>query len=120
MALSSVGQGSWIVLSSLLVGKPIGILLVTFLAVRAGLRAPGGLSYLHTAVLGVAAGIGFTVALFFATAAFPFGHAPAEILAEAKMGALMSFVAAPIAILFGRAVGLSPGMHMKKKRAAHA
>ncbi len=119
VALSSVGPGSWIVLSSLLLGKPVGILLVTFLAVKAGLRAPGGLSYLHTAVLGVAAGIGFTVALFFATAAFPLGHAPAEILAEAKMGALMSFVAAPIAILIGRAVGLSPNMRVKKKP-AHA
>jgi NhaA family Na+:H+ antiporter len=104
----SVGQGTWIVLSSLVVGKPIGILLFTFLSIRLGLRAPGGLSYLHTAVLGVAAGIGFTVALFFATAAFPAGRAPAEILAEAKMGALLSFGAAPLAIIFGRLVGLRP------------
>jgi NhaA family Na+:H+ antiporter len=59
---------------------------------------------LHTLVLGVAAGIGFTVALFFATAAFP----PGEILDEAKMGALLSFVAAPLAIVLGRAVGLRP------------
>lgn len=106
---ASVGQGTWIVLSSLVVGKPIGILLFTFLSIRLGLRAPGGLSFLHTAVLGVAAGIGFTVALFFATAAFPAGRAPAEILAEAKMGALMSFVAAPLAIILGRLVGLRPG-----------
>ncbi len=67
-----------------------------------GLRAPGGLSYRHTLVLGVAAGIGFTVALFFATASFP----PGATLDEAKMGALLSFVAAPIAILLGRAMGL--------------
>ena len=100
---SSVGAGTWIVLTSLLFGKPIGILLFTFGGISLGLRAPGGLSYLHTAVLGVAAGIGFTVALFFTTASFPDGG-PA--LAEAKMGALFSFVAAPIAIVFGRAVGL--------------
>lgn len=104
VAFSSVGTGSWVVLSSLLLGKPIGILGCTFLAVKLGMRAPGGLSYLHTAVLGVAAAIGFTVALFFATAAFPAGAGAA--LNEAKMGALLSFVAAPIAILFGRAVGL--------------
>jgi NhaA family Na+:H+ antiporter len=102
--VSSVGPGTWIVLSSLVVGKPIGILLFTFMAMRLGLRAPGGLSYQHTLVVGVAAGIGFTVALFFATAAFP----PGEILDEAKMGALLSFVAAPLAIVLGRALGLRP------------
>jgi NhaA family Na+:H+ antiporter len=102
--VSSVGPGTWIVLSSLVVGKPIGILLFTFMAIRLGLRAPGGLSYQHTLVVGVAAGIGFTVALFFATAAFP----PGEILDEAKMGALLSFVAAPLAIVLGRALGLRP------------
>jgi Na+:H+ antiporter, NhaA family len=80
VALSSVGEGTWIVLSSLVIGKPVGIVVMTFLAVTVGLRAPGGLSYSHTAVLGVAAGIGFTVALFFATAAFP----PSQILDEAR------------------------------------
>ena len=68
---------------------------------RSGLRAPGGLGYLHTLVLGVAAGIGFTVALFFATAAFP----PGAILDEVKMGALLSFLAAPLAIVLGRVAG---------------
>ena len=110
--ISSVGPVTWMVLSGLLVGKPIGILAMTFLGERCGLRRPGGLSYLHTAVLGVAAGIGFTVALFFATAAFPAG----EVLDEAKMGALMSFVAAPIAIGFGRAVGLRPGREVVRSR----
>jgi NhaA family Na+:H+ antiporter len=47
--------------------------------------------------VGTAAGIGFTVALFFATAAFPSG----DLLDEAKMGALLSFVAAPLALLLG-------------------
>jgi NhaA family Na+:H+ antiporter len=102
VTLSSVGVGSWIVLSSLLIGKPVGILLFTFVAVQAGLRRPGGLSYLHTVVVGMAAAIGFTVALFFATAAFE----PGRILDEAKMGALLSFIAAPIAIVLGRMVGL--------------
>jgi NhaA family Na+:H+ antiporter len=112
VTLSSVGFGSWIVLSSLLVGKPAGILLFTFLAVKLGLRAPGGLTYLHTLVVGAAAAIGFTVALFFATAAFP----PGSILDEAKMGALMSFVAAPLAIIFGRVVGLRPAQGAVPRR----
>jgi NhaA family Na+:H+ antiporter len=104
VAFSSAGPGTWIVLSSLLLGKPLGILLMTFLAVTFGLRAPGGLSYLHTGIVGLAAGIGFTVALFFATAAFPVGNT----LDEAKMGALLSFVALPLAVFLGRAVGLNP------------
>jgi NhaA family Na+:H+ antiporter len=107
--LSAVGQGTWIVLSSLVLGKPIGIFLMTYLALKMGLRAPGGLTYTDTLVVGLAAGIGFTVALFFATAAFP----PGEVLDEAKMGALMSFVAAPLAVLLGRAVGLHPGRPKK-------
>ena len=101
---SSVGPGTWMVLSSLLFGKPVGIFVMTFLAVRFGLRAPGGLAYGHTLVVGIAAGIGFTVALFFSTAAFR----PGEVLDEAKMGALMSFIAAPLAIIVGRAMGLRP------------
>lgn len=103
VAFSSFGGGTWMVASSLIIGKPIGILLMSFLAIQMGLRPPGGLSYLHTAVVGITAGVGFTVALFFATAAFP----PGSVLDEAKMGALLSFVAAPIAIALGRAVGLS-------------
>jgi NhaA family Na+:H+ antiporter len=98
--VSSVGPGTWMVLAGLLIGKPVGIVAFTFMAVKFGLRAPGGLSYQHTLVLGVAAGIGFTVALFFATASFP----PGLALDEAKMGALLSFTAAPIAILLGRAM----------------
>jgi Na+:H+ antiporter, NhaA family len=99
---SSIGSGTWIVLASLLFGKPIGIVGTTFLAVSMGLRMPGGLSYRDATVMAVAAGIGFTVALFFATAAFE----PGRLLDEAKMGALLSFLAAPIAIALGRVLGL--------------
>jgi NhaA family Na+:H+ antiporter len=109
VVFSHTGQGTWIVMSSLAIGKPLGILLTTMLAVAIGLRAPGGLTRTHTMVLGVAAGIGFTVALFFATAAFP----PGEILDETKMGALLSFIALPLAVILGRAVGLHPKQHAK-------
>lgn len=104
VALTSVGPATWMVLSSLLVGKPLGILLLTVIGIRLGLRAPRGLTLAHTVVVGLAAGIGFTVALFFATAAFPAGR----VLDEAKMGALLSFLAAPAAILLGRALKIRP------------
>ena len=104
--LGSVGSGTWIVFTGLIVGKPLGILLMTMLGVMIGLRMPKGLNYSHTLVVGLAAGIGFTVALFFATAAFE----PGGALDEAKMGALFSFAAAPAAILVGRLMGISPKM----------
>jgi NhaA family Na+:H+ antiporter len=104
VAFSSVGHGTWIVFLCLLGGKPLGIVGATFLCVRFGLRAPGGLTYRDATVLSLAAAIGFTVALFFATAAFPQG----PLLDQVKMGALMSFLAAPIAIGVGRFAGLRP------------
>ena len=67
-----------------------------------GARLPIGLQIRDLLVVGTAAAIGFTVSLFFATAAFAEGTA----LAQTKMGALLSFVAAPIAFLLSRALGL--------------
>jgi NhaA family Na+:H+ antiporter len=57
--------------------------------------------------VGIVASIGFTVSLFFATAAFSGG---AE-LAETKMGAVLSFVAAPIAFGAGRWRNRRPSIH---------
>ena len=99
VTFSSVGTGSWMVLSSLVIGKPLGILAFTMAGVWLGLRAPGGLKAWDTLVMGIAAGIGFTVALFFATAAFP----PGRLLDETKMGALLSFSAFPLALLVAKA-----------------
>lgn len=96
--LGGVGAGTWMVVLALLVGKPVGIVATAALGVRFGLSAPGGLRYRDMLVVGVAAGIGFTVALFFATAAFPAGR----LLDEIKMGALLSFAGAPLAIGLGR------------------
>jgi len=93
--VSSVGFGTWVVLVAILAGKPIGIVLFTAVAVAAGLQKPAGVTWREMSVVGIIAGIGFTVALFFATAAFP----PGRLLDEAKMGALLSFAAAAIAIV---------------------
>jgi NhaA family Na+:H+ antiporter len=93
-----VGPGTYYVLAGLLLGKPLGILMFTSAARLAGASLPSGLRLGDLLVVGVAASIGFTVALFFATAAFPAG----PLLAEAKMGALLSFAAAPLAFAVGR------------------
>jgi NhaA family Na+:H+ antiporter len=93
-----IGPGTYYVLMALLIGKPIGVLLFSVGAKLFGGHLPPGLRVADLVVVGVAAAIGFTVSLFFATAAFPAGAA----LAETKMGALLSFSAAPLALLVAR------------------
>jgi Na+:H+ antiporter, NhaA family len=97
------GPGTYYVLAGLVLGKPIGIVLFSYAARLAGANLPPGLRLGDLLVVGVAASIGFTVALFFATAAFPGGAG----LAETKMGALLSVVAAPLALVAARIVGVS-------------
>jgi NhaA family Na+:H+ antiporter len=95
---AQIGPGTYYVLAGLLLGKPIGILLFSGGARLLGARLPPGLTVRDLLVVGITAAVGFTVSLFFATAAFPGGAA----LAETKMGALLSFVAAPLAVVASR------------------
>ena len=95
---AQIGPGTYYVLAALLVGKPLGILFFAGAARLVGGRLPPGLHLGDLLTLGIAASIGFTVSLFFATAAFPEGTA----LAQTKMGALLSFAAAPLAVVAGR------------------
>jgi NhaA family Na+:H+ antiporter len=96
--LSAVAPVTWAVLIALVVGKPAGIVLFTWIGQLLGFERAPALSYRVITVLGIAAGIGFTVALFFTTAAFE----PGAVLNAAKMGALLSFVALPLTILIAR------------------
>jgi Na+:H+ antiporter, NhaA family len=98
VAFEQIGAGTYYVLAGLLIGKPIGIMLFSGIARAAGGQLPPGLRARDLFVVGVVAAIGFTVSLFFATAAFPTGPA----LAETKMGALLSFLAAPVAVAMSR------------------
>ena len=95
-----IGAGTHYVLAALLLGKPIGILAFSSGARLLGARLPSGLQFGDLMVVGIAASIGFTVSLFFATAAFPEGSA----LSQTKMGALLSFLAAPLALVVSRVV----------------
>jgi Na+:H+ antiporter, NhaA family len=77
----------------LLAGKPVGIALVAWLAVRLGLaELPRGTSWTEIVGVGLLAGIGFTVALFIAALAFE-----EEALASAaKAGVLAASVLAAV------------------------
>lgn len=95
-----IGPGTYYVLAALLLGKPLGILAFSSGARVFGARLPSGLQFRDLLLVGLAASIGFTVSLFFATAAFPEGNA----LSQTKMGALLSFLAAPLALVVSRVV----------------
>ncbi|NOZ01813.1 MAG: Na+/H+ antiporter NhaA [Deltaproteobacteria bacterium] len=69
----------------LVVGKPLGIVVFSWLAVRVGLASlPRGVSWAGVLVVGCVAGIGFTMALFIGALAF----ADASMLAVAKLTVL--------------------------------
>ena len=62
---------AWGVALGLVVGKPLGIMLASALAVRTGLsRLPDGVSFRRLLGVGMIAGIGFTVSLFVAGLSF--------------------------------------------------
>jgi NhaA family Na+:H+ antiporter len=100
----SLNTHAWHVLlavaAGLLIGKPLGVLVMSWLALRLGVATlPAGLTYRHLAVLGVVAGVGFTMALFIAQLAFT----DAQFLAAAKLGVLAaSGGAAIVGLVLGR------------------
>jgi NhaA family Na+:H+ antiporter len=76
--------------------------MATTLARRLGALLPAAVTTRDLIVIGCVAGIGFTVALFFCTAAFP----PGDLLDQTKMGALLSFSAAAVASVAAFALGV--------------
>lgn len=88
------------VAGGLFVGKPLGILGFSWLATRVGLAAlPRGVTWPRVGVVGVVAGIGFTMSIFMASLAFPKG----TNLETSKVGILVgSGVAAVFAYGLGR------------------
>ena len=84
------------IMVGLVVGKPIGVLFASWLAVKSGVaQLPSGVSWKAIAGGGLLAGIGFTMALFIAGLAFAYGGTDAEVAAqyaemldEAKIGIL--------------------------------
>ncbi len=79
------------VILGLFVGKPVGIVLSAWLAIRTGIASlPEGVSWRHLLGAGWLAGIGFTMSLFIAGLAF----GPTLLLAQAKVGILCASVLA--------------------------
>ena len=95
----SISEPTWLVLAGLLIGKPLGVMIMGWIAAKPlRLGLPEGMRIIDLFVVGCVAAIGFTVALFVASVAFDAG----PVQDAAKMGALFSFFAAAISIVAGK------------------
>ncbi|QXH44341.1 Na+/H+ antiporter NhaA [Pseudomonas xanthosomatis] len=106
VSLSGVDLGSgapqWVMLAvmlALVVGKPLGIFSVSWLMVRLGwCTLPAGVNWRGILLIGLLAGIGFTMSIFIANLAFT----DAAALGAAKLGVLCaSVVAASLGLAWG-------------------
>ena len=85
---------TWGVIIGLVVGKPVGLVLATWIAVVLGATRPAGVTWRGVAAIGLVAGIGFTVALFVGDLAYT----DPELLRHSKIGILTGFaIAGPLA-----------------------
>ena len=90
---------------ALLIGKPLGVMLVSWLAVRLRICAlPPQMRWSHMLLAGLLAGIGFTMAIFIATLAF----SDAALLNAAKLGVLAASACAAV-------LGLAFGLLLKRQ-----
>ncbi len=87
------------VLLALVIGKPVGVVAASWLAVRLGwCRLPPGVTWSGLFLVGLLAGIGFTMSIFIATLAFD----DTNLLNAAKLGVLLaSLVAAVLGLAWG-------------------
>lgn len=100
----------------LVVGKPIGVVCASLLVAKLGVAAlPSGVGLRGLMVVGLVAGIGFTMAIFVAQLGFSDpGH-----LSAAKLAVLAgSTVSAIVALAYGRAVLAPPDPSVRMARTA--
>lgn len=90
------------VVAALLLGKLLGVVGATWLAVRVGrCPLPEGMSWKTVVLIGLLAGIGFTMSIFIATLAY----ADPALVEAAKLGVLLgSMLAATLALAWGLTV----------------
>ncbi len=89
---SLFGRVSLGVALGLILGKPIGIMLATWIATRLGATLPAGASWPTVAGVACLAGIGFTMSLFVSGLAFP----GSQLLAQAKLGIVVASIVAGV------------------------
>lgn len=84
-----LGPVFWVLLTAVVVGKPVGVILFTQVAIRLGFKLPEGMDHHSVVVLGFAAGIGLTVMLFVSHLAFQNHHDYSIQATAAALGSLI-------------------------------
>lgn len=98
------------VITALVIGKPVGVISVSWLMVRLGWCAlPAGVNWRSIVLIGLLAGIGFTMSIFIANLAF----VDPAALGAAKLGVLSGSVIAAV-------VGLTWGVLVVRKASSAA
>jgi NhaA family Na+:H+ antiporter len=108
--LRGADTGSWALLTASLVGRPVGILMATALAVAIGLRLPKGVGWREVVVVALATTSGFTFVLFLSVQLLPIG----AVLTQIKIGALLTTVGAIVTF------AVAALLHVGRRRIVHA
>jgi NhaA family Na+:H+ antiporter len=96
--LHALEPGTWALAIAVILGKPVGILLVVGLAVAVGLHLPHKVGWRELLVVSFTAAISFSIGLFICTALLP----PGQLRIETSMGVLLSLFGAPLAFIAAR------------------
>ena len=112
---SSMGHATWGVLLGLIVGKTLGVFSFSFAGSLLGFKLPDGMNFKTLFVAGMVAALGLTVALFVAGVAFT----DPALQGAAKMGALFSAGAAPLAIIIGKVLSVKKSDSSEKNHPHH-
>ena len=101
--LSSVSSLTATILLALIIGKTAGIFILSFIGKQLGFPLPQKMGYKHLFIVGIIAGTGLTVALFVSGVAYT----DLALQGPAKMGALLSILAFPIAWIMKKILKIS-------------
>jgi Na+:H+ antiporter, NhaA family len=96
--LRALEAGTWALPLAAIAGKPFGLIVAVALGMGAGLHLPHRVTWKHLVVVGFVTSVGFTMALFFSTAAI----GPGPVLSTVKMGALLTIAGALPALVAAR------------------
>jgi len=94
--------GTWGVPIAVIVGKPLGLFIGVGLALLGGFHLPLRVGWRELSVGGLIAAIGFSIGLFFCAELFP----PGQLRSEMRMAVLLTLVAAPLAIIAAKILGV--------------